>query len=162
MKISAQDEYGLRTLIRIAKTDSEEGLSIAQLSELEGISHSYMAKLTRHLRLSKFIESTPGRRGGYILARPAREIVIGDVLKALDGALFTSEFCQSHSGDFKVCANSVNCSVRSLWRVVQQAVDSVLTQVSLHDLIHSESQADHILQQLFEQYQPIPKVLSNS
>jgi Rrf2 family protein len=160
MKISAQDEYGLRTLIRIAKTDSEEGLSIAQLGDLEGISHSYMAKLTRHLRLSGFIESTPGRRGGYILSRPANEVIISEVLKALDGSLFSSEFCQSHSGDFKVCANSVNCSVRSLWRVVQQAVDSVLTQVSLHDLIHSESQADHILHQLFEQYQPAENMLT--
>lgn len=154
MKISAQDEYGLRTLIRIAKAPSEEGLSIAQLSELEGISHSYMAKLTRHLRLAGFIESTPGRRGGYVLSRPARDIDISAVLKALDGTLFSAEFCQSHSGDFKVCANSTNCSVRSLWRVVQQAVDSVLEQVTLHSLIHPESEADHILQELYDQYQP--------
>jgi len=154
MKISAQDEYGLRTLIRIAKAPAGEGLSIVQLSELEGISHSYMAKLTRHLRIAGFIESTPGRRGGYILSRPARDIPISTVLKALDGTLFSAEFCQSHSGDFKVCANSANCSVRSLWRVVQQAVDSVLSQVTLHDLIHPESQADHILQQLYDRYQP--------
>ena len=153
MKISAQDEYGLRTLIRIARSPTEAGLSIAQLSDLEGISNSYMAKLTRHLRIAGFIESTPGRRGGYILARPAREIPISSVLKALDGTLFSAEFCQSHSGDFKVCANSANCSVRSLWRVVQRAVDSVLEQVTLHDLIHSESETDHILQQLYDHFE---------
>ncbi len=154
MKISAQDEYGLRTLIRIAKAPTAEGLSISQLSDLEGISNSYMAKLTRHLRIAGFIESTPGRRGGYILSRPAKEIMISDVLKALDGSLFSAEFCQSHSGDFKVCANSTNCSVRSLWRVVQQAVDSVLERVSLHDLIHSEDQSEHILQELYDHYRP--------
>jgi len=153
MKISAQDEYGLRTLIRIAKSPTKAGLSIAQLSDREGISNSYMAKLTRHLRIAGFIESTPGRRGGYILARPAREIHISSVLKALDGRLFSSEFCQSHSGDFKVCANSTNCSVRSLWRVVQRAVDSVLEQVTLQDLIHSESEADHILQQIYDHFE---------
>lgn len=157
MKISAQDEYGLRTLIRIAKAPSEEGLSISQLSDLEGISNSYMAKLTRHLRMAGFIESTPGRRGGYVLSRPAGEIHISAVLKALDGTLFSAEFCQSHSGDFKVCANSTNCSVRSLWRVVQQAVDSVLERVTLKDLIHSESDSDHILQQLYDHYKPKSK-----
>lgn len=152
MKISAQDEYGLRTLLRIALEGSEGGLSIARLSELEGLSHSYMAKLTRNLRMAGFIESTPGPKGGYVLALPADQIVISKVLEALDGPLFDSGFCNSHSGDFQVCANSVNCSVRSLWRVVQVALDSVLDRVRLSDLMGSEAKADHVLQKILEAY----------
>jgi Rrf2 family iron-sulfur cluster assembly transcriptional regulator len=64
MKITAQDEYGIRILLRIARADAEEGMSIAQLSEAEGLSGSYVAKMTRALRLGGFISSTRGQKGG--------------------------------------------------------------------------------------------------
>jgi Rrf2 family protein len=99
VKITAQEEYGLRILIRIAKF--EKGLSIPQLSEAEGLSDHYVAKLTRQLRIAGFINSTPGYKGGYVLAVPAKEIVINKVLKALGGALFDSAFCNMHTGSLR-------------------------------------------------------------
>ena len=63
MKITAQEEYGLRILIRIAR--NEKGMSIPQLSEAEGLSDHYVAKLTRLLRMEGFINSSPGYKGGY-------------------------------------------------------------------------------------------------
>ena len=74
MKITAQEEYGLRILIRIAACRTADGMSIPQLSEAEGITPHYVAKLTRVLRMEGFINSTPGNKGGYILAKPAKEI----------------------------------------------------------------------------------------
>ena len=73
MKITAQEEYGLRILIRIASCRDKEGMSIPQLSEAEGLSSHYVAKLTRILRLEGFINSTPGYKGGYVLAKPAKK-----------------------------------------------------------------------------------------
>src|SRR6478752_294875 len=98
MKITSQEEYGLRLLIRIASCKDKEGMSIPQLSEAEGLSPHYVAKLTRILRMSGFLNSTPGNRGGYVLAMPAEGIVINKVLKALGGSLFDNEFCGTHSG----------------------------------------------------------------
>jgi|GEM_PF-4525012 len=89
MKISSQDEYGLRILLRIGRADTEKGLSIPQLSELEGLSVAYVGKLTRILRLAGFIESTRGQKGGYILSKPVEEIKINDVLNALGAACST-------------------------------------------------------------------------
>ncbi len=117
MKISAQDEYGLRILLRIARADLEKGLSIPQLSELEGLSAAYVGKLTRVLRLAGIIESTRGQKGGYILSKAATEIKINDVLTALGGRLFDEEFCGGFSGKNNFCTNSVDCSVRSLWKL---------------------------------------------
>lgn len=148
MKISAQDEYGLRILLRIGRSDSEDGLSIPQLSELEGLSASYVAKLTRTLRLAGLIQSTRGQKGGYVLSRRPEEIRINDVLAALGGVLFDDGFCEGHSGAFRICTNSVDCSVRSLWRVVQQAVDQVLNQVTLADLMGSEGLSNLALQRV--------------
>ncbi|HRN47670.1 MAG TPA: Rrf2 family transcriptional regulator, partial [Niabella sp.] len=67
MKITAQEEYGLRILIRLAGNQDAEGLSIPQLSESEGLSSHYVAKLCRILRMAELINSTPGNKGGYVL-----------------------------------------------------------------------------------------------
>ena len=135
MKISAKDEYGLRVLLRIAKHGGEEGLSIAQISEAEGLSEPYVGKITRMLRLSGFVQSTRGKKGGYVLSKPADQIQVAEVLHALDGKLFDSDFCQDHSGETRFCTNSVDCSIRSLWRLVQVTIDQVLANVTVADLI---------------------------
>ena len=82
MKITAQEEYGLRILIRIAGCKDAEGMSIPQLSEAEGISSHYVAKLTRMLRMEGFINSRPGNKGGYILADNV--LWSGNVIKPIE------------------------------------------------------------------------------
>jgi len=155
MKVTAQEEYGLRILIRIAGCKTEEGLSIPQLTAAEGLSSHYVAKLARVLRMKGFINSTPGYKGGYVLAKPAKEININDVLKGLGGALFDKKFCGSHAGSLKLCTHSVDCSARSLWQMIQFAVDHVLDKVSLYDLVNSEEESEKILEKLLERNQPV-------
>lgn len=148
MKITAQEEYGLRILLRIAACKDEEGMSIPKLSEAEGMSKHYVAKLTRLLRMEGFIKSTPGHKGGYLLAAPAKEINVNKVLKALGGALFDPAFCGAHSGSMKFCTNSANCSTRSLWQMIQFAVDNLLDKITLFDLINTEENAGNYLKSL--------------
>ena len=151
MKITAQEEYGLRILIRIAGCKDETGMSIPQLSEAEGLSSHYVAKLTRILRMEGFINSTPGYKGGYVLALPANKIIINKVLKALGGSLFDTEFCANHVGVLKLCTNSVDCSIRSLWSMVQATIDKLLDKITLADLLNSEKEAAYTFQSLFEE-----------
>jgi Rrf2 family protein len=163
MKITSQDEYGLRVLIRIAKEGGEEGLSIPQLSEREGLSQAYVGKITRQLRMEGLIESNRGQKGGYVLSRKPSEIIIGDVLKSLGGPMFSEQFCINHSGKQKFCTNSVDCSVRSLWQVVQGAVDKLLSQITLEDLTGSEKPTTEGLTLLAEQIlEPFSKESQNS
>ena len=150
MKITAQEEYGLRVLIRIAGCKTRQGMSIPQLSEAEGLTSHYVAKLTRLLRIAGFINSTPGLKGGYVLARPAEEIVINDVLKALGGALFDQKFCNTHAGSVRLCNNSVDCSARSLWQMIQYTMDKLLNQVTLHHLVHPENESSRVLEQILK------------
>ena len=151
MKITAQEEYGLRILIRIAACQTAEGMSIPQLSEAEGITPHYVAKLTRLLRMEGFINSTPGNKGGYMLAKPAKEIVIRNVLKALGGTMFNNEFCGTHAGAVNLCTNSVDCSARSLWKMVQFTVDRLLDKITLHELVTTEKESTKMLGQILEQ-----------
>jgi Rrf2 family transcriptional regulator, iron-sulfur cluster assembly transcription factor len=151
MKITAQEEYGLRILIRIAGCSDKAGLSIPQLSETEGLSSHYVAKLTRVLRMGNFINSTPGLKGGYVLAKPAKEIGIKQVLKVLGGVLFDDDFCGTHAGSLKLCTNSVDCSARSLWQMIQFTVDQLLDKITLHELASPERRPENFLNKLLEQ-----------
>ena len=153
MKITSQEEYGLRILLRIARCHDEESMSIQALSVAEGLSPAYIAKLTRMLRQAGFINSTPGNIGGYILAKPAAEINVNHVLKTLGGSLFTKEFCSDFTGVSRLCTNSVDCSVRSLWQMVQFSIDQLLDKIQLSDLIGSEKQSDNLLNTLLKQHQ---------
>jgi Rrf2 family transcriptional regulator, iron-sulfur cluster assembly transcription factor len=138
MKLSSNEEYGLRCMVRLAYAN--QGLTIPEMSLAEGVSPAYTAKLLRVLRKGGFVKAARGKEGGYTLARPAEQIVIGDIMNALGGRLFESDFCESHAGSAAICARSVDCSVRSLWRAVQVAVDQVLSKATLRDLLQNEAE----------------------
>lgn len=150
MKITSSEEYGIRMLIRIASADAIIGLSIPQLSEAEGLSEPHVAKICRTLRMEGFINSTPGYKGGYVLAKKADEIVINNVLKALGGSLFDEEFCGSHTGLGKLCTNSVDCSTRSLWKMVQYTLDNLLDKLTLKDLMVNEKEVELKLEAILQ------------
>ena len=141
MKLSSNEEYGVRCLVRLAYAGfAGESLTIPEISAAEGVSSAYAAKLLRLLRKGGFVKAARGKEGGYTLARPAEEIVIGDVIDLLGGRLFESDFCDSHSGREAICTRSVDCSVRSLWRAVQVAIDQVLAKATLRDLLQNEEE----------------------
>lgn len=126
-------------------------MSIPRLSEAEGLSSHYVAKLARVLRMSGLINSTPGYKGGYILARPASEIIINDVLKALGGVLFDKRFCGLHAGSLRLCTNSVDCSARSLWQMIQVTMDQLLNRITLADLLSTEEESNQRLRLVLDQ-----------
>ncbi len=138
MKFSTQEEYGLRCLLSVAREKGEKGLTIPEISKAEGITTHNTAKILRALRLGGFLASSRGQIGGYTLSRPAGEILVKDVLDSLGGKLFDDEFCNDHSGSESICTHSIDCSIRSLWQMLQSAVDGVLKNMTLKDLITSE------------------------
>jgi Rrf2 family protein len=140
MKLTAHEEYGIRCLAQLGRRGPGGSLTIPEISEAEGISTAYTAKLMRMLRRGGFVKSARGKAGGYSLGRPAGEIVVGDVLTALGGRLYESGFCESHAGQGKICAHSVDCSIRTLWRTVQFALDQVLGKTTLQDLLRNEEE----------------------
>jgi Rrf2 family protein len=139
MKLSAQEEYGLRCLLRVASAREGESLTIPEIGRAEALSIAYVAKLMRILRQRKFVKSVRGQTGGYMLARSPENIPVGEVVAALGGRLFEPGFCDQFSGLKQMCTHSVDCSIRSLWRAVQSAVDSVLAGITLRDLLQTES-----------------------
>jgi Rrf2 family protein len=140
MKLSANEEYGMRCLLRLGHAGEGGSLTIPEISQAEGVSPAYAAKILRILRKGGYVKAARGKEGGYTLARSPESIAIGDVMATLGGRLFESSFCDSHTGQFAICTRSVDCSVRSLWRAVQVAVDQVLSKATLRDLLQNEQE----------------------
>lgn len=138
MKLSSHEEYGLRCLLHVAHQGANGSATIPEISRHEGISTAYVGKLMRILRQDGFVKAARGKAGGYTLALPPERIYVGDVLTILGGRIYEDDFCHRHSGILTSCAHSTDCSIRSLWRAVQDAVDGILRKTTIRDLLGSE------------------------
>ena len=139
MKLSSNEEYGLRCMLRLAYEGPGGSLTLPEIGQAEGVSEAYAAKIMRTLRRGGFVKSARGKIGGYTLARPASQIVIGDVIDELGGRFFESDFCDRHAGQMETCTHSgVDCSLRSLWKALQVVVDEVLRKTTLQDLMRED------------------------
>jgi Rrf2 family protein len=140
MKLSSQEEYGLRCLLQIARQGDAGSLTIAEMSQREGITAPNVAKIMRILRRAGLVQSTRGKAGGYRLVRPPSQVPVGEALAALGGRLFDATFCDRHSGSEDHCLNTSDCSIRPVLRHVQDAVDQVLARLTLQSLLRPESE----------------------
>lgn len=145
MKLSTQEEYGLRCLLHLARVPGGNSLTIPEISKAEGLSVPNVAKLMRLLRMGGFVQSVRGQAGGYTLARSADEIPLSDVLDLLGGQFFSSKFCERHAGRQNVCNHAVDCSLRVLWNTIQGVLHEVLGKTTLKDLLCSESAMSDLL-----------------
>jgi Rrf2 family protein len=123
-------------------------VTIPEISQAEGISVPYVAKLMRLLRDGGLVNSERGQSGGYRLARPASQISAAEGLAALGSKFYGGEFCEKYSGNEDECTHTTNCSIRSLWRAVQMAVDHVLSRTTIDDLARNEEQMNRFIDDL--------------
>ncbi|HEU4400606.1 MAG TPA: Rrf2 family transcriptional regulator [Candidatus Polarisedimenticolia bacterium] len=141
MKVSAQEEYGLRCLLQLARRQrSGDGspLTLGEIAREEGLTVPHVAKLISRLRKAGLVRSVLGRTGGYTLARDASGVSVSEVLAALGGKLYDTDYCTKFSGDLAICTHMGDCSLRSLWGVLETLLDRVLKQTKLSELVRSE------------------------
>ncbi len=138
MKLSAQEEYGLRCLLYMARQGETKSHSIPEISRAEGLSVPNVAKLMRILRLGGLVASVRGQAGGYTLSKTADQVSVAEILSLLGGNFFNPHFCDRHSGLERTCAHNGNCSLRLLWGTVQKCLDGFLSKTTLRDLLRGE------------------------
>jgi len=137
MKISAQEEYGLRCLVQLANLRDSESLTLPQIAEREGISVANAGKLMWLLNKSGFVSATRGTKGGYQLARPADEIRLSEVIKVLDDDEIAGH-CESYTGVLDSCIHKGNCGIRSVISGLHDIVQNALSNITLAHLVGEE------------------------
>ena len=141
MKISAQEEYGLRCLVQLANLSIGDSLTLPQIAEREGISTANAGKLMWLLNKADFVTSTRGTKGGYQLARPASEIRLSEIIKVLDADVL-DKHCESYTGVLDSCVHNGDCGIRPVIVGLHEIVENALSQITLAQLVGSESSVD--------------------
>lgn len=147
MKISAQEEYGLRCLVQLATLTDGESLTLPQIAEREGISQANAGKLMWLLNKAGFVQAIRGTKGGYSLARPAGEIHLNEVIKVLDEDVL-SKHCESYTGVLDSCVHKGDCGIRPVIVGLHEIVENALSQITLAQLVGSESSVDATFHQI--------------
>ena len=161
MKISAQEEYGLRCLVQLANLSEGESLTLPQIAEREGISAANAGKLMWLLNKAGFVHATRGTKGGYSLARPASEIHLNEVIKVLDADV-VNKHCESYTGVLEKCVHKGDCGIRPVIVGLHEIVENALSQITLAQLVGSESAVDATFHQIQGIHRTIePQGLSN-
>ena len=154
MKISAQEEYGLRCLVQLANLSEKESLTLPQIAELEGISVANAGKLMWLLNKAGFVQATRGTKGGYSLARPAAEIRLNEVIKVLDADVL-NKHCESYTGILDSCVHKGDCGIRPVIVGLHEIVENALSQITLAQLVGTESSVDETFHQIQGIYRTI-------
>jgi len=140
MRFTAQEEYGLRCMLQLARNEEKGPLTIDQIAHNECITPHYVGKLMRILLKGGLVESTRGQKGGYTLIRSADKINIAEVIAVLDRPLFDRKYCKKFTGVDMRCVHSTECSVRTLWSSLNSAVSNILVKTTLKNLVGSRGE----------------------
>jgi Rrf2 family protein len=149
MKLTSQEEYGLRCILTLAGEEisrsggegqpmEAKSLTIHEIAAKEGLSAQYAGKLIRILAKAGLVESVRGCKGGFWLTRPGDKISVAEALAALGGKIYEAGTCERYKGDRRFCVHTKNCSLRSLWAGLQAMIDTVLSRTTLRDLLSTE------------------------
>ncbi len=133
MKLSTKGRYGLRAMIDLAIHGEKDAVSIASIAARQQISENYLEQLIPKLRKAGFISSVRGAGGGYVLAKPAEEISVGDVLRALEGNLDPVD-CAGLPGA-SGCEESHSCVTKYVWQRINESINHTVDGIYLSELI---------------------------
>jgi Rrf2 family protein len=150
MMFSTKAEYGVRVMVQLARRAGDEPrvggdpipgepIPLAEIAANDGLPLAYLEHLVARLRNAGLVDSRRGSRGGYLLARPAAQITMAEVVEALEGSIAPIE-CISESADGSlVCARETGglepCPTKLLWTRVRFSIVNTLRETTLADLL---------------------------
>ena len=140
MEISAKTEYAVRAMLQLA--DAEQGTLVTTeaLAGAQALPRKFLESILVDLRSAGFVTSRRGQHGGHALARPAEQIRVGDLIRAIDGPLAPMRCASVSAYQACVdCADPETCGLRGLMREARDALSQVLDQRSLRDLSQPEA-----------------------
>jgi len=144
MKLSKKGEYALRALLDLAMAHALDRVLVplSALAEAQKMPATFLEQILIELRQAGILTSTRGKYGGYSLARPADDIMIGEIVRLIDGPLAPIG-CVSHTAYERcACPDEAHCGLRLIMMDVRNSIANVLDRYSLAHL------ADITLQKL--------------
>lgn len=139
MKLTAQEEYGIRCLLQLARRAREpQPVTVREVAASESLSPAYAEKLLRVLSRAGLAESIRGTRGGYRISRPPEQVTLGQAIRALGGFVTQSDLCARFTGQDDCCVHTTDCGLRPVWITVNLHLERLLDSMPLSSLLQGE------------------------
>lgn len=157
MKVTAQEEYGLRCVLQLARNHGHEPLVSRVIAEQEGLSIDYVTKLLMSLRRAGLVQSVRGTKGGFVLTRRPDAITVSQVLQALGEIVQSnqSQLCEHFPGQLSACIHLDACGIRPIWMILAQYIARVLDQITVADLLKDEVQVMGVFETVTHEVSPL-------
>ena len=138
MKLSTKGRYAVTAMLDLAiNTHDNRRVTLADISEMQGISLSYLEQLFARLRRAELVQGTRGPGGGYRLGRDAGEISVAEILLAVDEKVDMTG-CEGNA----TCNRGEPCLTHELWNSLSQDIYAFLDNITLGDLVKRQHDAD--------------------
>jgi Rrf2 family protein len=132
VRMTAKADYAVRAAVELAAAG--DMITADQIAQAQGIPVNFLENILRDLRRAGIVESRRGQAGGYLLAHPAEEISIADVIRAVEGPLANVRGISPDALEYRGSA----AKLRDVWVALRASVRSVLEQVTLADVARGE------------------------
>lgn len=133
MKISKNGQYALLSVADLALHQADAQQSIAQIARRQNIDPRFLGQIFFALKNAGIITGIRGKGGGYLLARPAESITVGDVVRAVEGDLMPTQCCAEITGA-QSCESFDECLTRSLWKAISHEINHTLDSFTIDDI----------------------------
>ncbi|MFA5479064.1 MAG: Rrf2 family transcriptional regulator [Candidatus Muiribacteriota bacterium] len=130
MKISTRGRYASRALVEIVINEEKGAVSLTKISEKTGISVRYLEQIMRKLKKHNIVKTEQGVKGGYVLARPASEITLKNIVDILEGEDYPVK-CVTNPDS---CERIDTCGMLHVWKEVHYSIAAVLEKYSIKEL----------------------------
>ncbi len=130
MKLTSKGRYAVTAMLDVALHSTRGPVPLAEISERQEISLSYLEQLFSRLRKDKLVDSVRGPGGGYLLGKDAGQISIGAVIKAVDETVDATR-CQGQAD----CQGGDRCLTHSLWQDLSDRISLFLESITLGELM---------------------------
>lgn len=136
MKISTKGRYGLRAMMDLAIHQTDSPVYLSSIAKRQNISEKYLEQIFATLQSAGLVRTVRGRKGGYLLTRPPKEITLSAIFKVLEGPcnLVT---CISEPA---TCERTPSCATRELWQLLGNKMEEILGGMTLADLAERQRQ----------------------
>jgi len=142
MKISTKGRYALRLMLDLALQDPQCFINIKSISQRQEISEKYLEQIITQLSKNKLVISARGAQGGYKLAKAPKDYSIGEILRATEGSLAPVTCLEK---GHPLCDRAAACATLDLWVEIQAAVNKVVDNRTLQDLVDRQKKKLEIL-----------------
>ena len=133
MRLTSKGRYAVTAMLDVALNSETGPVPLADISERQGISLSYLEQLFSRLRKNGLVSSVRGPGGGYCLARPASQITVADIVRAVDETLDATQ-----CGGRENCKDEERCMTHELWTTLNFKMYEYLSSVRLSDLVEKQ------------------------